>query len=67
MPPDRDGAGPLRHDEGDVYRLEFDAVSDAIEAGTALPYGRDDAVAQAGVLSALARSAATGLAVEPAC
>jgi xylose dehydrogenase (NAD/NADP) len=67
MPPDPDGAVALRHDEGDVYRLEFDAVSDAIQAGTALPYGKDDAVAQARVLSALARSAATGLAVEPGC
>jgi hypothetical protein len=42
-------------------------VSDAVETGTALPYGKADAVAQARVLSALARSATTGRAVEPAC
>ena len=57
----------LRNNEGDVYRLEFDAVGEAIETGSRLPYGRDDAVAQARVLSALARSAATGLPVEPNC
>ena len=38
-----------------------------LSTATALPYGKADAVAQARVLSALARSAATGLAVEPAC
>jgi predicted dehydrogenase len=65
VPVDADGAGPLRHDEGDVYRLEFDAVGGAIETGAPLRYGKDDAVAQARVLSALARSAATGQAVEP--
>jgi predicted dehydrogenase len=65
VPLEPNGARPLRHDEGDVYRLEFDAVGAAIETGAPLPYGKDDAVAQARVLSALARSAATGRAVEP--
>jgi predicted dehydrogenase len=65
VPVDPDGAAALRHDDGDVYRLEFDAVSEAIETGAPLPYGKDDAVGQARVLSALARSAATGRPVEP--
>jgi predicted dehydrogenase len=60
VPTDPDGRYGLRHEESDVYRLEFDAVSAAIEGGTPLPYGRDDAVAQARVLAALAGSAATG-------
>jgi xylose dehydrogenase (NAD/NADP) len=60
LPTDPDGVYGLRHDDGDVYRLEFDAVGAAIATGAPLPYGKDDAVAQARVLSALARSAATG-------
>jgi predicted dehydrogenase len=64
VPVDPDGAG-LRDDDGDVYRSEFDAVGAAIETGTPLPYGKDDALAQARVLSALARSAAAGMPVEP--
>jgi hypothetical protein len=55
---DPDGAYGLRGEEGDVYRIEFDAVSTAIRGGTPWPYGRDDAVAQARVLAALHESGA---------
>jgi hypothetical protein len=61
---DPDGAYGLRHDDGDVYRLEFDAVGAAIATGAPLPYGKDDAVAQAGVLSALRHSFRTGRPVD---
>ncbi|WP_433376942.1 Gfo/Idh/MocA family protein [Actinoplanes sp. CA-142083] len=50
--------------ETDAYRIEFDVVSEAIAAGKRIEFGRDDAVEQAAVLAALARSAATGVPVE---
>jgi D-xylose 1-dehydrogenase (NADP+, D-xylono-1,5-lactone-forming) len=46
--------------EEDVYRIELDRVSAAITSGTALPFGRDDAVAQARALEALRTSYETG-------
>jgi D-xylose 1-dehydrogenase (NADP+, D-xylono-1,5-lactone-forming) len=47
----------------DSYRLEIENLSDAVR-GTATPLlGREDAVAQARSIDALARSAATGVAV----
>ena len=46
----------LGEDPGAVYLLELDRVSRAISSGEALPFGRDDAVAQAAVLEAVDRS-----------
>ncbi|SFB98511.1 Gfo/Idh/MocA family protein [Streptomyces aidingensis] len=46
-----------------VSRLQFDAVSGAIAAGTELPFGRADAVEQARVTEALFASGAEGKAV----
>ena len=54
---DPEGAYALRHDESDVYRIELDAVSDAIATGAEPPFGRADAVAQARVLDAVRGSA----------
>jgi predicted dehydrogenase len=64
LPTDPDGGYALRHDDGDVYRLEFDAVGAAIASGAPLPYGKADAVSQARALSALDRSARTGQPVD---
>jgi D-xylose 1-dehydrogenase (NADP+, D-xylono-1,5-lactone-forming) len=64
LPADPGGAPGLRHGEGDVYRIEFDAVSTAIRTGTPWPYGKDDAVAQARVLAALHESISSGRPVE---
>jgi predicted dehydrogenase len=57
LPVDPERTYALAHDDYDVYRIELDAVSAAIAAGTALPYGREDAIDQARVLQALIRSA----------
>jgi len=39
-----------------VYRIELDAVSEAIAGGSGLPFGAADAIDQAAALQALARS-----------
>jgi hypothetical protein len=57
LPVDPDGTYALAHDDYDVYRLELDAVSQAIRTGAELPFGRADAIDQAGPLQALIRSA----------
>ncbi|HEX7290015.1 MAG TPA: Gfo/Idh/MocA family oxidoreductase [Conexibacter sp.] len=44
----------------DAYRVQFETVSRAIRDGRPLEFGRDDAIAQATVLSALRASARTG-------
>ena len=41
------------------------ANCDSAGSGSPLPYGKDDAVAQARILAALARAAATGRVVGP--
>jgi xylose dehydrogenase (NAD/NADP) len=41
----------------DAYRHEFEVVSRAIRAGPAIPFGRDDAIAQAATIAALHRAA----------
>jgi predicted dehydrogenase len=60
LPTDPDGGYALTGEEADVYRIEFDTVSAAITGGTALPFGRDDAVRQARALEAVLESAHTG-------
>jgi hypothetical protein len=50
--------------EDDVYRIEFDAVSDAILSGALPAYGRNDAVAQARALEAVRQSAEQSEPVE---
>lgn len=57
LPVDPDGTYALAYDDYDVYRLELDAVSQAIRTGAELPFGRADAIDQAGALQALIRSA----------
>ena len=49
---DPEGAYGLSHVD-DVYRIEFDAVSEAIREDRQLPFGVDDAVEQAAVLEAV--------------
>lgn len=49
-------AGYAIGQEEDVYRIELDRVSGAITSGTPLPFGRDDAVAQARLLEAVRTS-----------
>jgi xylose dehydrogenase (NAD/NADP) len=66
LPADPDAAFGLTGEEADAYRIEFDVVSAALAAGEPTEFGRADAVGQAAVLEAVGRSAATGLAVEPA-
>jgi xylose dehydrogenase (NAD/NADP) len=61
---DRQGRFGLHYDGLDVYRVELDAVSDAIGNGSELPFGRADAIEQARVLDALLRSAELNLPVE---
>ena len=48
----------------DVYRIAFDAVSEAVLTGTAPAFGRDDAVAQARALEAVRLSAVRSQPVE---
>jgi predicted dehydrogenase len=60
IPVDPAGGHGLTGAESDPYRIEFAAVSAAIAAGTPPEFGPDDAIAQATVYEALARSAATG-------
>jgi D-xylose 1-dehydrogenase (NADP+, D-xylono-1,5-lactone-forming) len=54
----------IESEAANSYGLEFDNVSDAIRGGAEPLLGRHDAVAQARVLEALYRSAATGAAVS---
>src|SRR5215475_13961850 len=56
LPIDREGAYALAHDGYDVYRIELDAVSEAIAGGDGLPFAAADAIDQAAALQALARS-----------
>jgi D-xylose 1-dehydrogenase (NADP+, D-xylono-1,5-lactone-forming) len=56
LPADPEGAYALAHDGYDVYRIELDAVSEAIASGAGLPFGAADAIDQAAALQALARS-----------
>jgi len=55
-----DGVERIEVERRDPYRLELENLSDAIRGTGELLLGRDDAVAQARVLEALHRSAATG-------
>ena len=55
-PVDPEGRFELEHDDYDVYRLELEAVSDAIEGGAPLGFGRTDVIDQACVLEALVLS-----------
>jgi xylose dehydrogenase (NAD/NADP) len=57
VPIDPEGALGLTDPGHDVYRIELDTVSAAISGGGEPSFGRADAVAQATVLEALARSA----------
>jgi len=56
VPVDPSGAHGLVDPELDTYRIEFDAFSAGVIAGTPPVFGRADAVAQAAVLDALRRS-----------
>jgi xylose dehydrogenase (NAD/NADP) len=56
FPVDPDGSLGLTDPEHDVYRIELDTVSAAIDGGERPRFGRADAVAQATVLQALRRS-----------
>ena len=51
-------------EEVNSYRLELENLADAIEGRAPALLGRDDAVAQARVIDALCRSAATGASVS---
>jgi D-xylose 1-dehydrogenase (NADP+, D-xylono-1,5-lactone-forming) len=63
VPVDPDNRFGIRH-EDDVYRIEFDTVSNAILTGTLPAFGRDDAVGQARTLEAVRLSAEQSEAVE---
>jgi xylose dehydrogenase (NAD/NADP) len=56
---------PIELEPSDSYRLEIENLSDAVRGAAEPLLGRDDAVAQARVIDALYRSAATGAAVSP--
>jgi xylose dehydrogenase (NAD/NADP) len=60
LPVDPDGDHVLADPELDAYRIELDAVSAGILDVAPLPFGRDDAVAQASALDALLRSSNGG-------
>jgi xylose dehydrogenase (NAD/NADP) len=60
IPVDLPAGSRLGLDEGAVYRHELDRVSRAALAGSPLPFGRADAVAQAATLEALDTSARSG-------
>jgi D-xylose 1-dehydrogenase (NADP+, D-xylono-1,5-lactone-forming) len=51
-------------DPEDAYRAEFEAVSRAIRGEGVLEFGREDAVAQAAVMQALAESAKSGSSIQ---
>ncbi|MDT0345817.1 Gfo/Idh/MocA family protein [Streptomyces litchfieldiae] len=60
-----DPEGIYRLDEPfHISRIQFDEVSSALAAGTAPPFGRAEAVAQARVVAALQQSAAGAVPVE---
>jgi xylose dehydrogenase (NAD/NADP) len=59
LPVDPGGTAQLAHDDDDVYRIELDAVSAAIDGGPPLPFGAADAIDQARTLAMLAESAKT--------
>ena len=63
LPVDPDNRFGITH-EDDVYRIAFDAVSEAVLTGTAPAFGRDDAVAQARALEAVRLSAERSEPVE---
>ena len=62
---ERDGSSEtVPVEEVNSYRLELENLADAIEGRAPALLGRDDAVAQARVIDALYRSAATGASVS---
>ena len=60
-----DGTQRIEVEAGNPYQLELEDLGRAIRTGSAPLLGRDDAVAQARVISALRRSAADGRDVVP--
>jgi predicted dehydrogenase len=60
----RDGVERIELQRHDSYRLELENLSDAIRGEAELVIGREDAVAQARTIEALARSARTGAPVS---
>jgi xylose dehydrogenase (NAD/NADP) len=60
IPADPAGEFGLAHAEADAYRIEFDAISAAINGVKTPPFGRADAIAQAAVLEALRQSSRQG-------
>ena len=62
--PDRIDVERIPVERANAYQLELENVSAAIRGEAPLLLGRDDAVGQARVLAALARSAETGTPVE---
>jgi predicted dehydrogenase len=55
-PIDPEGRFALAHDDYDVYRIELDAVSEAIAGSAQLSFGRTDAIEQVRLLQALSDS-----------
>jgi predicted dehydrogenase len=53
---DPEGRFALARDDYDVYRIELDAISEAIAGGAQPPFGRTDAIDQARLLEALSES-----------
>jgi xylose dehydrogenase (NAD/NADP) len=53
---DPEGRFALAHHDYVVYRIELDAISEAIAGGAQLPFGRTDAIDQARLLKALSDS-----------
>jgi D-xylose 1-dehydrogenase (NADP+, D-xylono-1,5-lactone-forming) len=66
LPVDSTGLGEFDDDNVDAYRIEFEAASQAISAGTATEFGPADAIDQAAVLEAIGRAAELGQSVRPA-
>ena len=60
---DPDGAFALTGTEADVYRIELEAISDAIVGASDLEFGRRDALEQIAVISAVRRSITTGTSI----
>jgi D-xylose 1-dehydrogenase (NADP+, D-xylono-1,5-lactone-forming) len=59
-PADPDGRFSLTGGEPDAYRIEFDTFEEVVASGRPLPFGREDAIAQAATLEAVLRAARTG-------
>ena len=60
-----DGVERIAVEPGNPYQLEMEDLGRAIRTGSTPLLGRDDAVAQARVIAALRRSAASGQDVAP--